>query len=247
MKRFLIIIIVISMVSLSAFAQNSTNASAKAAASYNTVTVCDNNTVTPCTSVDTKSSNAWYHVMGTQIKTNNVNDLFVGVSLVTGLYTKTQVKGNTAGSQTLTGSTAVAQGTVEVKVVLDSNEQYQGVFPGPLVTFDERIQTLNASIGNIFTDCFANKVNDPITNTATCDIIPEQITLILQTSGAHSFNWVLPNVGVGPHRVDVYAKVSTDTTGTDPGNVAVANALFGLGTMTVESVRMNNALPLTVY
>ncbi len=137
MKRLLAATVaVVLTLSLSALAQNSTNASAKAAASYNTVTVCDNNTVTPCTSADTKLPNQWYHVMGTQIKTNNVNDLFVDVSLVTGLYTKTQVKGNTAGSQTLTGSTAVAQGTVQVKVVLDENEEYAGVFPGPLVTFD---------------------------------------------------------------------------------------------------------------
>src|SRR5207247_9927234 len=62
----------------------------------------------PCTNTD--SSGRWLPVMTTQIKTSNVSDLFAGVSLVTGIYTSTTVKGNTSGAT----STAVAEGTVRI-------------------------------------------------------------------------------------------------------------------------------------
>lgn len=138
----------------------------------------------------------------------------------------------------------MGSGTVAVRVLLDGDISGAGVLPGSAVdpqtgsvgvVFDQRIQTLNATLGYVFT----GSTCDPSTG---CTLTPEQITLILQTGGAHSFNFILPNVGTGNHTIAVQAALTTSTTGTDPGNVAVADALFGLGSLTVEAVRLNEAV-----
>jgi hypothetical protein len=227
-----------------AFAQTSTNGSAKAAAQINTMTGCRQTTtgtppvLGPCTAPSGEA--AWMDLMTQQVKTSSSQDLFVDVSLLTGLFTETQVKGSTPGSTT-TGSSAVASGTVAVRVLLDGNVAGAGVYPAAPnvngqsvgVIFDQRVQTLNATIGGVFTGCTAL----PCTVTTN-----EQITLILDTTSAHSFNWILPNVGVGYHQIKVQVSLATGTTGTTPGNASVAEAMFGLGSLTIESVRLNDAL-----
>jgi hypothetical protein len=230
--------------SVVAFSQTSTNGSAKAAAQINTLTGCRQTTagtppvLGPCTSPSGDA--VWLDLMTQQVKTSNSQALFVDVSLVTGLFTQTQVKGNTTGSTT-TGSSSVASGTVAVRVLLDGNVAGTGVYPAAPnvngesvgVIFDQRIQTLNATIGGVFTGCTV------LPCTVTTD---EQITLILDTTSAHSFNWILPSVGVGMHQIKVQVSLATATTGTTPGNASVAEAMFGLGSLTIESVRLNNAL-----
>jgi len=226
------------------FAQTSTNGSAKAAAQINTLTGCRQTTtgtppvLGPCTTPSGEA--AWMDLMTQQVKTSSSQDLFVDVSLLTGLFTETQVKGSTPGTTT-TGSSAVASGTVAVRVLLDGNVAGTGVYPAAPdvngqsvgVIFDQRIQTLNATIGGVFTGCTAL----PCTVTTN-----EQITLILDTTSAHGFNWILPNVGVGYHQIKVQVSLATGTTGTTPGNASVAEAMFGLGSLTIESVRLNDAL-----
>jgi len=46
------------------------------------------------------------------------------------------------------------------------------------VTFDQRIQTPTANLGNVFTSCFAMGG----TTGTGCTLTPEQITLVLQTA-----------------------------------------------------------------
>ncbi|PYR58685.1 MAG: hypothetical protein DMF91_16635 [Acidobacteria bacterium] len=182
--------------------------------------------------------------MTTQIKTSNVSDLFAGVSLVTGIYTSTTVKGNNTGST----SSAVAEGTVRVRVLLDPPSagcQDNCTSPdhrtlpdlGQGVVFDQRIQSLTANLGFIFTgQCAASPT--------TCTLTPEEITLVLDTTSAHSFNFLLPNVGVGTHNLVVQAQVSTDNTSiftTSNGGVSISNALFGLGSLTIDAVRLVNS------
>ena len=216
------------------FSQNGTPSS-KAAAAINTLTVCANSNSTanvPCT--NQSNEGVWLDVMQTTIKTSNVADLFGGVSLVTGLYTNTNVKGNNTGA----ASTSVAQGTVQVRLLIDNTPGLG--FPdttGDGVIFDQRIQTLTANIGNVFSDCFANGG----TTGTGCVLTPQEITLVLDTTAAHSFNFLFSNVGTGLHTLRVQAIVSTSTTGTDPGNVAVANALFGLGSLTLDAVKLVNS------
>ena len=216
----------------------------KAAAQVSTVTVCVNgNTaqaISPCTLTD--GSGNWRDVMTTQIKTSNVADLFAGASLVTGVYTSTTVKGNATGAT----STAVAEGTVRVRVLLDpvsANCQTNCTSFTTLpdmnngVTFDQRIQSLSANLGFIFTQ-------QCVTTPLTCTLTPEQITLVLDTTSAHSFNFILPNVGTGTHTITVQAQVNTDNTSifsNTNGGVSAANALFGLGSLTIDSVRLVNS------
>ena len=218
--------------------------SSKAAAQVNTVTTCGAFGSNPCTNTD--NSGRWLPVMSTQIKTSNVTDLFAGVSLVTGIYTSTTVKGNTTGAT----STAVAEGTVRVRALLDpSSLQCQTdctsyrTLPdlNHGVVFDQRIQTLSANLGFIFTgQCAA----DP----TTCTLTPEQITLVLDTSAAHAFNFLLPNVGVGIHTLVIQAQISTENTSVmsnTNGGVSASNALFGLGSLTIDAVRLVNSFNCT--
>src|SRR5207302_1145673 len=82
----------------------------------------------------------------------------------------------------------------------------------------------------------------------TCTLTPEQITLVLDTTSAHSFNFLLPNVGVGTHSLVVQAEISTDNTSvltTTNGGVSVSNALFGLGSLTIDAVRLVNSFTCT--
>jgi len=219
--------------------------SSKATAQITTVTVCANsNSLALCSAQGSQTipTGVWHNIMSTTIKTSNVADLFVDTSLVTGLYTSTQVKGNGNGST----STASAMGGVQVRAVMDPQVDSSGnvvggtyAYPddkGTGVTFDQRIQTLTANLGNIFTDCFANGGN---TGTG-CTLTQEQITLALDTTSAHSYNFILLNVGTGTHTLLIQAQVNTNATGSN-GGVAISNAMFGLGSVTVESVRLVNS------
>ena len=203
-----------------------TNASSKATAAINTVSVnCPSNSVT-----DPTCNSGWTDVMTTSIKTSSSADLFVSPSLVTGLYTSTAVKGNASGST----STAISAGTVEVRILLDGVAGH--AYPdttGEGVLFDAHVQTLTANLGYIFTNCLAQGLTG-------CTLTPEQITLALDTTSAHSFNFILLNVGTGIHTLKVQARASSASSGTN-GGVAISNALYGLGSLTVESVRLVNS------
>ena len=207
--------------------------SSKATAAINTVTVCANTSSAPCTGSNVVPEGAFRDVMTTTIKTSKIADLFIDASLVTGLFTSTTVTGNSQGSR----STATAMGGVQVRVLLDGNPAL--AFPdqtGEGVTFDQRIQTLSANLGNVFTSCFAQGG----TTGTGCTLTPEQITLVLDTTSAHSFSFIMLNVGTGTHTLKVQARVNTQATGSN-GGVAIANALYGLGSVTIESARLVNS------
>ncbi|HEY3452770.1 MAG TPA: hypothetical protein VGK67_40880 [Myxococcales bacterium] len=227
MRTLLQVAMVLLLSSGSAFAQSS-----KAAAAINTVTVCANNSTAACSDART-GTGTWQAVMATTIKTSNVADLFIGTSLVTGLYTSTTVKGNGSGST----STATAMGSVKVRILIDGKPAV--AYPdttGDGVIFDARIQTLTANLGYIFSDCFASGG----TTGTGCTLTPEQISLALETSSAHSFNFIALNVGTGLHTLEVQAMVNASGSGTNGGSF-VSNALFGLGSLTVEAARMVNS------
>src|SRR5262249_39926756 len=116
MKRLLLTATMVCAVAATAMAQSS-----KAATAINSLTFCANTSSAqannPCTQKDSvgATEGMWYNVMVAQVKTSNIADLFVVPSIVTGLYTSTSVKGNTTGAT----STAVGEGTVKVRVLLD--------------------------------------------------------------------------------------------------------------------------------
>ncbi len=192
-------------------------------------------------------------IMHTTVKVSNSQSLFVSPSLVTGLYTETKTKTSTGGT-----STAVAMGGVYLRAVLKDPATGDVVMVGapvnlcstfdtpPLgcqqvgsdygVILDSRVQTLTQSLS----DCVV-KVGGVTVPGTTCSF-DSTIDLILQTTSAHTFNFVFPNVGVGVYHLSIQAAV--DASGTLPftttggSGTAIGAAAFGLGSVTVESVRL---------
>ena len=75
------------------------------------------------------------------------------------------------------------------------------------------------------------------TTTGTCTF-DSTIGLILQTTSAHTFNLIFPNVGVGVYTLSVQAAVKADGMIGAGSGTAIGAAAFGLGSVTVDSVRL---------
>jgi hypothetical protein len=185
-------------------------------------------------------SNGPLSIMSTSMANSQSSSYLVNASLVTGLLTSTTVMSN-GGNK----SSASATGSVEVGVVLDGNFDSNGwyigggtyAYPG-LLSFDTRTQTLTATLGQALTGCSV------MSGVVTCSgLTDQQIQLVLDTSAAHSFQFILPNVGVAPssapHRVDIVARVSSSTVSSGLGS-ALANACYGAGTVTIDAVRLGH-------
>ena len=182
-------------------------------------------------------------VMSSTIKVSNSQSLFVSPSLVTGLYTQTKTS-----TRTGTTSTAVGQGGVYLRAIVTN--QATGVkqigypaaacLPGVLgcqqasngdfgVTLDSRIQTLTQAIS----ECIVTIAG---VTAGTCDFT-STIDLILNTTSAHTFNFIFPSVGVGVYTVEIQAAFNSGASVSGFGT-ATGAAAYGLGSLTVESVRL---------
>ena len=169
------------------------------------------------------ATDGWTKVFENTIKTPNQKDLLFGVSFETGLYTKTQVKGKNGEY-----STANATAQVQIKVLLDGQEVNPGV-----VTYDKRSQTLSAILGGVIESCQDGNLDGIINVKDECVVTDEMIELILDTMGAHHFNFVAANVPTGEHKVEVYANTGLP--------LDDAYAFVGKGSFTVEEVAGTNA------
>jgi hypothetical protein len=181
--------------------------------------------------------------MSSTIKLSNSQSLFVSPSLVTGLYTQTKVK-----SSPNTSSTSVAAGGVFLRAIvtnqatgaitvgypvaacspdiLGCHADVNGTFG---VTLDSRVQSLTQSIS----DCIVT-ITGGGSGTCTFDLTTD---LILKTTSAHTFNFIFPGVGQGTYTVAIQAAVNADAVVSGSGT-AVGAAAYGLGSLTVESVRL---------
>ncbi len=185
-------------------------------------------------------------IMSSTLKVSNANSLFVSPSLVAGLYTDTKTKTSPG-----TTSTAVASGGVFLRAVITNQATGVVQIGWPVaactadilgchadvngnfgVTLDTRIQSLTQTISA----CIVNVVVAGVTGTGTCtfDLTTD---LMLKTTSAHTFNFIFPNVGVGSYTIAIQAAVNADATVTGLGT-AVGAAAYGLGSLTVESVRL---------
>lgn len=181
-------------------------------------------------------------VMSSTIKVSNSQSLFVSPSMVTGLYTQTKTKTSPG-----TTSTAVAQGGVYMRAVVtnlatgvvqigypvaactpDILGCYENAAGAKGVTLDTRVQTLTQDISAC--------VVTVGTTTGSCTF-DSTIDLILNTTSAHTFNFIFPNVGVGNYKVEIQTAVNAGASVAGLGT-AVGGAAYGLGSLTVESVRM---------
>lgn len=248
--------LVFFMVFGSAFAQNGTPSS-KATAAINTTVGCTivglfypSETLTQtCHDIFTGAPvevtpYGFATIMRSTIKVSNSQSLIVSPSLVTGLYTQTKVK-NGPGA----GSSAQGSGGVLLRAIVTNQatgiqtvgypvaacspdilgcQQAEGDFG---VTLDTRIQTLTQEISS----CIVSGG----TSTGNCSF-DLTTSLILRTTSAHTFNFIFPSVGVGTYTVEIQAAVSASaaisSTGGDAS--AIAAAAYGLGSLTVESVRL---------
>jgi len=261
MSKYVCLAAVLVLSSIGAFAQSS-----KATAAINTAVWCTYSTstsgdtsgiptVSSCTNLFsgaevTATPDNFIPIMTSTIKVSNSQSLFVTPSLVTGLYTNTAVKSKTSGGTGST-STAVAMGGVYLRAVLyDENDNMIVAFPiqecsadilgcvlvpssggagsGYGVVLDSRIQTLSQTLSGC-----------TVSTGGTCsfDLTTQ---LILQTATAHTFGFIFPNVGVGTYTVSIQAAVDSNanTSTTNGGAYAVGASAFGLGSVTVESVRL---------
>jgi hypothetical protein len=266
MKRYPILAILgIALLGVAALAPNalaqSNLPSTKATAAINTAVGCTVSNATsadigtaPMTCKDVWSGNPapvtpdnFATIMSVPMKVSSSQSLFASPSLVTGLYTNTLVK-----TKPGTTSTAMAAGGVYMRVVLSSDpaglnilqiadpvgmctndvlgcQQLNGSYG---VVLDSRVQTLSQTLSN----CVVNVTVGGVAGSGTCTF-DSTIDLILQTTSAHTYNFIFPNVGQGVYYVVVQLGVDSGATVSGSG-AAVGSAAFGLGSLTVESVRL---------
>ena len=257
MPKYVCLAAAVALSTSGAFAQN---ASSKATAAINTAVYCtmssQSNTISgvsiPLSCQDVFSGAAitatpdnFVPIMAASIKVSNSQSLFATPSLVTGLYTNTAVKSSPGGGK----STATAEGGVYLRAVLrDPTTNHVVMIADPIaactndilgcqgsasgnwgVTLDARVQTLSQELSS----CGVT-IAGVTAGTCSFDLTTQ---LILQTTSAHSFGFIFPNVGVGTYVVSVEAAVNSDATLSGSG-AAVGAAAFGLGSLTVESVRL---------
>jgi hypothetical protein len=196
----------------------------------------------------TSTNTSWDTILTQNIKTPNQKDLFIDVSLETGLYTRTLVKSKRNYEGDPDWDTSTAHAKVMVRVGVDGNyatvglgaAQEAGVAFPRAVTFNEREQTLSAKFMGIFTG--ACLIVDPVTHAVsinyTC-LEPEELELILNTMSANSFNFVVADLTPGNHVITVEAKIIANGAA-DEGEYE-AMALVGQGSVTIELVRMVKA------
>lgn len=179
----------------------------------------------------------WVVITPLAMHLSNAQSLFVTPSLVTGLYTETQVKGGN-GSQSASASARVLLRVVDVTgCTLNSNtvcatetaaEPVVDCTPSIFgcdsadnnttygVAFDERIQTLTATLN-----------------------LGESIDLALATADGHSFGFAFDDMTAGTHTVVVEVAVEASTTNTSSTySGALSSAVFGLGLTTGEAVNL---------
>jgi hypothetical protein len=257
MSKYVCLAAAVALSTFGAFAQN---ASSKATAAINTAVYCtmssQSNNISGVTiplsyqdvfsgAAITATPDNFVPIMAASIKVSNSQSLFATPSLVTGLYTNTAVKSSPGGGK----STATAEGGVYLRAVLrDPTTNHVVMIADPIaactndilgcqanasgdwgVTLDARVQTLSQELSS----CGVT-IAGVTAGTCSFDLTTQ---LILQTTSAHSFGFIFPNVGVGTYVVSVEAAVNSDATLSGSG-AAVGAAAFGLGSLTVESVRL---------
>lgn len=168
-------------------------------------------------------------ILEATIKTANKSDLLIGVSLQSGLYTDTTVKGKNGSSEA-----AGAQAGVLVRVEVDglaANGAPATAYPETVV-FANRIQELKATLGGVIKSCDVTLIHEDtdgvpdggeIVIGRDCVVTEEEIQLILSTTSAGHFNFVAPNLAPGVHQVRVVA-------------TALSSAAFLNGTFTVDGL-----------
>ena len=218
MKSFVATFVLLFLASAT-YAQNQGTPASKAAAQVGTINIVNANSLSS-------------PILTADVKTASQKDLFVSVSLESGLYTQTQVKSK-AGTQ----DTSVAEAGITIKVLLDGLEI---ALPNEVV-FAKRSQTLSARLGGVIQKAQDTNGDGTIT-IDEMELTDEEIELITDTMSADTFNFIIPDVSSGTHTLTVTASIAT-TAQTQTGT-ANATASIGNGSLTVEEVRLIKDAPV---
>jgi len=180
---------------------------------------------------------AWDTILNQTIKTPNQKDLFIDVSLESGLYTRTLVKSKRNYEGDPDWDTSTAHAKIDVRVLIDEGTADERVASPGWVVFNEREQTLSAKFMGIFTgECLeVDPLNHTVTINYTC-LEPEELDLILDTMSANSFNFVIDQLTPGVHTISVQARI--DANGAADAGEFDARATIGKGSVIIEVVRM---------
>lgn len=215
-----------------------------------------------------KDVNSTTNLLSSTISTPNYKDLLIGVSLQSGLYTDTTVKGK-HGSYEEAGAEAAIKVHVDI-TGLDSYGNPAKAYPEEVV-FAGRVQELSAVLGGVINSCSDSNDDGTITVVDECDVGDEEIGLMLSTTSANHFNFVAPDLAPGDHTVTVQvttlssseftngtysSSTMTELECTDAGGVFDAGtgectftttdneanswAMVDVGSLTVEQVRAVN-------
>lgn len=184
---------------------------------------------------DSVAGEGYVKVLSTELKNSGTpKDLVVGLSFETSLFTETVIR-----SKGGTKDTSTATAVIRMKVFVDGQE----AAPGEVI-FDKRYQELWAKLGGVL-DCQdtadADGVYDGIISYDECTLTDEEIGLILDTTAAHTFNFLAYNIGSGSHMIEAYAKLEKE--GTTQMGESNASASLGKGTLSVWEVHGSNIAP----
>jgi hypothetical protein len=131
------------------------------------------------------------------IKVPQDKELLVGVSAEIGLVTDTSFKGKNGGTATVS---ADAEAYVTIFAVPKAGATHAIAAPGQII-LTKRVQALTGTLGDVIqscTDADADGTTDIVTE---CLVTAEQIKLLQDTTAAHHFNSVLPNLFQGDYDI----------------------------------------------
>jgi hypothetical protein len=185
---------------------------AKATAAFSDIAIMDQGDVNYTT------------ILTQQLKTSN-RSLFIDMSLECGLLTKTTVKSKGGNKDTSTASAAVM-----VRVLVDGKVAAPGE-----VTYCQRTQELSATFGGILQSCTDANADGTIL-ASECEFLDEELSLLLSTMNAGSFNFLTDILTSGVHTVEVQAKIFSSTTA-QTGS-AEARGFIGKGSVLTTSERL---------
>jgi len=187
-------------------------------------------------------------LLNSVIRTANKKDLLIGVSLEVGIYTDTQVKGKNGE-----WAEADAKGGVKVTVLVDGVAAEPGV-----VTFSERYQELSATLGGVIESCdvtttpAVDENGEPILDenglpvyegtidiSEDCVVTDEDIKLVMETTAAHHFNFIMPDLEPGDHTIEVMTTIAGENNATE-GSTSKGYAWIGKGALTIQEVQAVN-------
>jgi hypothetical protein len=220
------------------------------------------NDATSDTVVDITTSG---HTLAT-IKVPQQKELLVGLSAEIGLMTDTSVKGKNGGS-----AKAIAGSEAYVTIFAVPTDSYDPAVPPAIralpgtVILSKRVQEQDATLGGVIESCtdaltvdtdgdgVADSGDGTIDVATDCIVTDEEIGLMQDTTAAHHFNFVLPDMTAGEYdivavfttganaEIDICTSIEEcalyDPDGTVSGSSAATTAVVNQYLMTIQEVR----------